>query len=187
MKNFEEFCNEVFDLRHDYKLLNRTDFYKIIQDNDKEGSKYTQKEYYDLINNLWGPFIKGYIFKDYLIFLGQFKNHNNKNEVHFWNLKTGENIAHEKSGKTFNDIFTAIYSIVFNEFFGKTYADSIYITIPPVDSGKDRKDFYFNVIKKIIDDKKLGFKYKMQDNVIKIYRPINEAKNLFPWSNDEEF
>ena len=114
----EKRLNEIFNYTSDYKEISKNEFIEY----EKKIALHLDPD--ALVNGLdielsdkrnRGPRVHYYVYKDFLIFYGKFKN-SKKYEVHFWNIK---DLSFESLGgnNNYSITFSGVMSILKDKHF----------------------------------------------------------------------
>jgi hypothetical protein len=175
---------EVFDYTPDYREISRDDFIeyekKIAVHIDANALKTgLDIDLSDKRNR--GPRVHHYIYKDFLIFYGKFKN-SKKYEVHFWNIK---DLSFESLGgnNNYSTAFSGVMSILKDKHFDVGRVENVYIK----HKEPEKILFYEKIIQKMLNKFKLDWfiqfdsrglyisknKYIMTEREFKIMKQIS--------------
>ena len=150
----EKRLNEIFNYTSDYKEISKNEFIEY----EKKIALHLDTD--ALVNGLdielsdkrnRGPRVHYYVYKDFLIFYGKFKN-SKKYEVHFWNIK---DLSFESLGgnNNYSTAFSAVMSILKDKHFDAGRVENIYIK----HREPEKVLFYKKIIQKMINKFKLDW------------------------------
>ena len=179
MINFRDWLilNEVFDYTSNYKEVNKSvyieNWIKFINKTNPETLKQPGIDLERTVFDNHGPRVHYYTYKNFLIFYGKFKS-SNRYEVHFWDIK---NLEHDIIGSSsFNDIFSAVMSILKDKHIEAGKLDRIYIK-----NEHDKKiKFYKTIIDKILNKYSIDWNCSIKGEDVVIYpeKELRESTKL---------
>lgn len=169
--------NEVFDYTSNYKEVNKSvyieNWIKFINKANPETLKQPGIDLERTVFDSHGPRVHYYTYKNFLIFYGKFKS-SNQYEVHFWDIK---NLEHDIIGtSSFNDIFSAVMSILKDKHIDVGKLDRIYIK-----NEHDKKiKFYKTIIDKILKKYNIDWNCSIKGESVVIHpeKELRESTKL---------